>query len=102
MRLIHRFFGSLILTIDWLTTPKGIKRSAQQQAIVDEQCQSLILYQYKACPFCVKVKRSFKRLSLTVETRDPKRSEDAKKELVAGVGKLKVPCMKIDEGEGDV
>ncbi|MBV1909072.1 MAG: glutathione S-transferase domain-containing protein, partial [Kangiellaceae bacterium] len=26
----------------------------------------------------------------------------AKQELIAGAGKLKVPCLKIDEGEGNV
>jgi len=37
-----------------------------------------------------------------VETRAPKRNETAKKELIAGAGKLKVPCLKIDEGEGGI
>ncbi len=102
MRIIRFILGILILSIDWLTTPRGIKRPAEKQAAVDEQCKSLILYQYKACPFCVKVRRTMKKLSLNVELRDPKRSESAKEELVAGAGKLKCPCLKIDDGEGDV
>ena len=102
MRIIRWFLGSLILFFDWLTTPRGVKRPAETQAAVDEQCRSLILYQYKACPFCVKVRRSMKRLSLNVEKRDPKRSESAKEELVAGAGKLKCPCLKIEDGGGDV
>ncbi|PCJ47229.1 MAG: glutaredoxin [Gammaproteobacteria bacterium] len=102
MRIIHFILGSLILSIDWLTSPKGIQRPAVKQTAVDEQCHNLTLYQYKACPFCVKVRRTLKRLSLPVELRDPKRSIDAKKELIAGAGKLKVPCLKIDGGDGDV
>ncbi len=102
MRIIHFILGSLILFIDWLTTPKGIQRSAEIQTAVDEQCGNITLYQYKACPFCVKVRRSLKRLSLPVETRDPKRCDNAKKELVSGSGKLKVPCLKVDNGEGDI
>ncbi len=94
--------GRLILFINWLTTPKSIKRPADMQTAIDEQSRNLTLYQYKACPFCVKVRRSLKRLSLPVETRDPKRSVDAKNELIAGAGKLKVPCLKIDEGAGDI
>ncbi|MBT8448762.1 MAG: glutathione S-transferase N-terminal domain-containing protein [Gammaproteobacteria bacterium] len=99
MRIIHFILGNIILFIDWLTTPRGVKRADEQQALIDEQCENLILYQYRACPFCVKVRRTMKRLSLNVEKRDPKRSENAKKELVEGAGKLKCPCLKIDEGD---
>ncbi len=102
MRIIHWFLGSLILLINWLTTPKSIKRAAEKQKVIDEQCEKLTLYQYKACPFCVKVRRTLKRLSLPVETRDPKRSDEAKKELIAGAGKLKVPCLKIDNGDDGI
>ena len=102
MRIIHWFLGSLILFINWLTTPKGVQRPAEMQTAIDEQSKNIILYQYKACPFCVKVRRTLKRLSLPVELRDPKRCDDAKKELVAGAGKLKVPCLKIDDGDGDI
>jgi glutaredoxin len=102
MRIIHWLLGSLILLLDWLTTPKGIQRSVDTQAAIDEQAQNIILYQYKACPFCVKVRRSLKRLSLPVETRDAKRCETAREELLAGGGKLKVPCLRIDEGAGKV
>ena len=102
MRIIHFILGRIILFVDWLTTPRGIKRPTEQQSAIDEQCQSLTLYQYKTCPFCVKVRRTMKRLSLDVEKRDPKRSEIAKKELVDGAGKLKCPCLKIDEGDKGV
>jgi len=102
MRIIHFFLGRLILFINWLTTPKSIKRRAEMQTAIDEQCRTLTLYQYKACPFCVKVRRTLKRLYLPVATRDPKRSADAKKELIAGSGKLKVPCLKIDNGEDGI
>ncbi len=102
MRIIRFILGTLILFFDWLTTPRGVERPTEKQNAVDEQCNGLTLYQYKACPFCVKVRRTMKRLSLPVELRDPKRSESAKVELIAGAGKLKCPCLKIDEGEGDV
>ena len=102
MRIIHWFLGSLILLLDWLTTPKSIQRSVDIQTAINEQTQNIILYQYKACPFCVKVRRSLKRLSLPIETRDAKRCETAREELLAGGGKLKVPCLRIDDGAGKV
>jgi len=101
MRIIRFILGTLILFFDWLTTPRGIKRPEEKQSAVDEQTRNLTLYQYKACPFCVKVRRSMKRLSLPVELRDPKRSKTAKEELIAGAGKLKCPCLKIEDGEGE-
>ncbi len=102
MRIIHWVLGSIILFLDWLTTPKGIQRPEDVQAAVNEQTKAITLYQYKACPFCVKVRRSMKRQSLPIETRDAKRCATAKEELLAGGGKLKVPCLKIDDGKGKV
>jgi glutaredoxin len=100
MRIIHQILGALILLMDWLTSPKGIRRTEPAQAVINEQSKTLTLYQYKACPFCVKVRRSMKRQSLPIETRDAKRSEAAKKELMAGGGKLKVPCLRVVDVNG--
>jgi glutaredoxin len=100
MRFIHLILGAVILSIDWLTSPKGVKRPEPVQAKINEQTKALTLYQYKACPFCVKVRRSMKRHSLPIELRDPKRSDTAKEELITGSGKLKVPCLKIVDDSG--
>ncbi|MCP3907569.1 MAG: glutaredoxin [Oceanicoccus sp.] len=100
MRIIHKLLGTLILLIDWLTAPKGIKRPEEVQAVINEQTKAITLYQYKACPFCVKVRRSMKRQSLPIETRDAKRCEMAKIELLKGGGKLKVPCLKVVDDTG--
>jgi glutathione S-transferase len=43
-----------------------------------------------------------KRHSLTIETRDVKRSATAREELLAGGGNLKVPCLRIEDGQGRV
>ncbi len=99
MAIIRWLLGSLILFFNWVFTPREIKREADTQVAIDEQTSGLTLYQYKACPFCVKVRRTMKRQSLNVETRDVKRSESAKEELLAGGGNLKVPCLRIGESE---
>jgi glutaredoxin len=100
MSIIRWILGSLILFVDWLTTPKGIQRAKEVQTAIDEQASALTLYQYKACPFCVKVRRSMKRLSLPVETRDANRCDTAKGELLAGGGRLKVPCLRVVDAAG--
>ena len=40
-----------------------------------------------------------KRQGLDIEVRDVKRSAAAKSELLAGGGTLKVPCLRIEQGE---
>ena len=100
MAIIRRILGLLILSINWLTTPRGVKRGADAQAAIDEQTGKLALYQYKACPFCVKVRRQMKRQSLNIETWDVKRQENARAQLLAGGGLLKVPCLRIEDDQG--
>lgn len=102
MFIVRAILGALILFFNWVFTPKSIKREATEQAEVDAQAQKLALYQYAACPFCVKVRRAMKRNGLNIETRDAKRSEQAKEELVNGGGQLKVPCLRIEEDNGEV
>ena len=102
MFIVRAILGALILFFNWVFTPKSIKREATEQAEVDAQTQKLALYQYAACPFCVKVRRTMKRNALNIETRDAKRSEQAKEELVNGGGQLKVPCLRIEEDNGEV
>jgi glutaredoxin len=102
MAIIRLILGKLILLFDWLFTPRGIRRDSAQQASIDAQTDALTLYQYKACPFCVKVRRQMKRQSLNIGLRDIKRDAGAKEELLAGGGDLKVPCLQIQDGQGQV
>jgi len=99
--VIRGALGALILFFNWVFTPRGVKREPDIQAQVDAQTTNLALYQFKACPFCVKVRRTMKRNSLNIEIRDAKRCDKARDELVEGGGKLKVPCLRIEE-EGKV
>ncbi|MFT7108605.1 MAG: glutaredoxin [Psychrobacter glaciei] len=98
---IRTILSALILFFNWVFTPKSVKREAKVQAEINEATQDLTLYQYKACPFCVKVRRSMKRSALNIKTKDAKRCDTSKQELVQGGGQLKVPCLKISENGED-
>ncbi|BCE00472.1 glutaredoxin family protein [Marinicellulosiphila megalodicopiae] len=98
MKIIRVVLGALILFLDWVFTPKSVKRSAAFQKQIEQKVKGLTLYQYKSCPFCVKVRRELKRQSIRIPLKDPKRDEVAKTELLDGAGRLKVPCLKIVEG----
>ena len=82
MRIIRLILGRLILFFNWLFTPRDISCDPVLQAGIDSQTASLKLYQYEACPFCVKVSRAMKRQSLKIETRDVKRSDSTREELL--------------------
>ena len=102
MFFIRKVLGAIILFLDWIFTPKGIKREKSAQATIDSKTAKLALYQFVSCPFCVKVRRAMKRHSLNIQTRDAKGCEVSRKELASGGGKIKVPCLRIEEGCGNV
>ena len=87
--------------VDKVTTPRGIKRPLEEQQKIDQEVRNLALYQFKTCPFCIKVKRNNKRLSLNIETRDAQHNPTYREELLQGGGELKVPCLKIVDDKGN-
>ncbi|KLV07174.1 glutaredoxin [Photobacterium aquae] len=101
MKVIRLVLGQLILLFNAVFSPRSLKRDEEQQDKVNQAVAQLKLYQFDACPFCVKVRRTAKRLSLPLETRDAKQPEH-EKELIAGGGKRKVPCLRIEEDNGNV
>ncbi|EAS64717.1 glutathione S-transferase N-terminal domain-containing protein [Photobacterium angustum] len=99
MKVIRWILGRIILVLNFIFSPRGIKRSAEQQHEVNKAVAQLKLYQFDACPFCVKVRREAKRLSLPLETRDAKVSP-WEQELIEQGGKRKVPCLRIENEDG--
>lgn len=100
-KTIRLIIGPIILLIDKVTTPRGIKRPHDEQQKIDQQVSNLVLYQFKTCPFCIKVKRNNKRLSLKIETRDAQHNPIHREELLQGGGQIKVPCLKIIDEKGN-
>ena len=94
--------GPLLLLWEFITRPRGLVRAPAQQALVDASARSLVLYQFKTCPFCMKVRQEMARLSLTVEKRDAQYDEKNRSALIAAVGKPKVPCLQITHDSGRV
>lgn len=97
MKIIRWVLGRIILFFDTLTRPKPMQRSPQAQAEVDQQTTQLALYQYLACPFCVKVRRQMRRLNLNIDVRDAKGDPDYRSELAEQGGKAQVPCLRIEQ-----
>jgi glutaredoxin len=105
--VIHTFFrtlrvvlGPVMLLKERLTQPAGVQRPPAAQAAIDQQCQSLALYQFSTCPFCIKVRQEMRRLSLPIEKRDAQHHAANRDALLQGSGATKVPCLQITEANG--
>ncbi|MDB4139540.1 glutathione S-transferase N-terminal domain-containing protein [Candidatus Thioglobus sp.] len=96
LRLLREGSGRVLILIDWLFKPSVVKRNDDEQAKIDQETKILKLYQFYACPFCVKTRRAIKRLNLKVETRDAQTAGQFRKELEISGGKIKVPCLKLE------
>lgn len=101
MKIIRWVLGRIILLVNALFSPKPINRSSSEQKKVDEAMAFIRLYQFEACPFCVKVRRAAKRLNLPLETRNAKKAP-WEQDLINGGGQRKVPCLRIENDTGEV
>ena len=108
MRIFIRYFfrgvrvllAPVMLISEKLSTPKAVERTPEEQAQVDAACQQLALYQFRTCPFCIKVRKEIARLGLNIELRDAQLDPAHKQALLEGGGKVKVPCLKITDDAG--
>lgn len=108
MRILIRYFfrgvrvllAPVMLISEKLSTPKAVERTPEEQAQVDAACQQLALYQFRTCPFCIKVRKEIARLGLKIELRDAQLDPAHKQALLEGGGKVKVPCLKITDDAG--
>ncbi|NIL14920.1 glutathione S-transferase N-terminal domain-containing protein [Pseudomonas sp. AN3A02] len=89
--------GQIIIFGDLITRPRKQQRPASAQALVDQAAKDLTLYQFHACPFCVKTRRTLHRLNVPVALKDAKNNEQDRQTLLEQGGKIKVPCLRIEE-----
>ena len=108
MKIIFRLFfkavraivGPILLAREKLNTPKGVVRPAEVQQKIDQQCQTMALYQFQTCPFCIKVRRTMRAMSLNIDLRDAQQNPQYRAELLSGGGKVQVPCLRIVDAQG--
>jgi len=98
LKLLREGLGRLIVFINFVTQPKMIQRTDAEQQAAEEKARKLSLYQFYACPFCVKTRRVIHRLNLPIETRNAQ-AGIFREELQNEGGQIKVPCLRIEDGE---
>jgi glutaredoxin 2 len=77
--------------LSWLK--KMRKNSSREMTHVE----GLALYQYDACPFCMRVRMATRSLGIDLELRDTRHSADYAQEVVAATGRSTVPVLRIEE-----
>lgn len=100
LTLLREGLGRVVVAVDLITSPKPLQRTPEAQRQAEEAAGLLSLYQFYACPFCIKTRRALRRLNLPVETRDAQKDPVRRAELQEGGGKIQVPCLRIDEQDG--
>ncbi|WP_027967683.1 glutaredoxin family protein [Halomonas halocynthiae] len=108
MKIVFRYFfrglrlvlAPVMIVSEKLSTPKpAVERSAEEQAKIDDACKALSLYQFRTCPFCIKVRKEMARLGLNIELRDTQKNPQHRQALMEGGGRVKVPCLRIDHDD---
>ena len=100
LKAIRFIAGNIIVFLSFAFRPKRKTRSESEQQRIDQETKKLALYQFQLCPFCVRVRRVIDRLNLSIEYRDAKNNSTYREELRAGGGKIKVPCLRIEDEKG--
>jgi glutaredoxin len=99
-KTLRAVIGPFLLLGDRLTRPTGVARSPAEQQAVDARTRALALYHFPTCPFCLKARRTMRRLSLDIDLRDARNDGTHRAALVAGGGKPQVPCLLITDAQG--
>ncbi len=100
-KTLRVILGPVMLLREKLTRPLGLTRLPMLQEKVDRQCQNLVLYQYRTCPFCIKVRQEMSRLSLKINRIDAQKPGADREALLRQGGQAKVPCLKITDDTGN-
>lgn len=93
LKAVRNGLGQAIILADFVSRPRKLQRSAEAERAL----RNLSLYQFRACPFCVKTRRAMHRLNLPMQLKDAMNDPQARQALLEGGGKVKVPCLRIEE-----
>lgn len=99
MKLVRIVLGYFVLIVEKLFAPKRPNRSQREQEQVDALSSTMSLYEFRTCPFCMKVRWALRRLGVKIPLKDAQKNLEHRNELLKRGGKIKVPCLRV-EGQG--
>ncbi|MBE9561372.1 MAG: glutathione S-transferase N-terminal domain-containing protein [Proteobacteria bacterium] len=97
VKLFREGLGRAIVFGNYVTLPKPKQRTEIEQNSVNEKAKQLALYQFYACPFCIRTRRAIHKLNIPIEIRDAQNDKEHRHTLLTQGGKLQVPCLTINE-----
>lgn len=97
IKLLRNALGTVIVFVDWVSRPKATQRSPAEQTRAQAAMTGLSLYQFRACPFCIKTRRAIHTLGVDIELRDINKDITHREALQQGGGQVKVPCLRIED-----
>ena len=66
-----------------------------------DDIQSLSLYHYQSCPFCVMTTHAIDQTNIHIERRDIQLEQEHYQALLKGGGSTQVPCLRIEKNDGE-
>ena len=97
LKIVRNGLGLLIVFADRMSRPQKLIRSNQAQEMAQDSVNNLSLYQFYACPFCIKTRRAIHKLNVNIKTHDINKNPAHREQLQSEGGKVKVPCLRIEE-----
>lgn len=94
---IRNFLGGIIAAIDFITRGSKLKRTPEAQQLIEAELEKLSLFQFFACPFCIKTRRAMHKLNLPIVKRNASAGSPFRDELLQGGGKVQTPCLRIEQ-----
>jgi glutaredoxin len=98
--LIRNLLGGIIAFFDIITRGSKLKRTKEAQQKIEKDLQELTLYQFFACPFCIKTRRAMYKMNLPILKRNASKGSPYRDELMQGGGKIQTPCLRIESATG--
>ncbi len=98
--LIRNLLGGIIAFFDVITRGAKLKRTREAQQQVEKDAAGLTLYQFFACPFCIKTRRAMYKMNLPIVKRNASQGSPFRDELLQGGGKVQTPCLRVESDSG--
>lgn len=77
-----------------------VTRTIKEQQRADKLASGVTLYDHSTCVSSVRIKHHIKELNIPITIKNLKRCYAYEKELLAGIGSVKVPCLRVETGHG--
>lgn len=99
INVVRNILGGIIAFFDLITRGRKLKRKPEHQKSVEKELETLSLYQFFACPFCIKTRRAMYKMNLPIAKKSVSHGSPYRQELLEGGGKIQTPCLRIETAE---